>query len=157
VLHRRIEHEYRAGIAAAIRPTIVRVDNFADESRERRSRLAAEQAIDQVLADSFPASDPPSWNPGISLLNPAMGLKPQAERAETGADAEAQARASDIIDVSRSSDADRTFLKSLVSFAGAAGIALLVPLVILVIGLPIVLLVRGVLELTNWFFGGAVV
>ena len=57
------------------------VDRAAEESRERRSRLAAEQAVDQALADSFPASDPPSWNPGIALLNPAMEVEP--ERGET--------------------------------------------------------------------------
>jgi hypothetical protein len=33
-------------------------------------RLAAERAIDDVLADSFPASDPPSWNSGIALADP---------------------------------------------------------------------------------------
>lgn len=35
--------------------------------RDRRERLAAERAIDDVLADSFPASDPPSWNPGGAM------------------------------------------------------------------------------------------
>ena len=35
-------------------------------SRERRQRLAAERALDAVLADSFPASDPPSWTLGVA-------------------------------------------------------------------------------------------
>lgn len=30
-----------------------------------------EYAMDQVLADSFPASDPPSWNLGIARAGPA--------------------------------------------------------------------------------------
>jgi hypothetical protein len=46
-------------------------------------------------------------------------------------------------------------VQGLVSLAGAAGIALLVPLVILLIGLPIALSVRGVLELFSWLFGVA--
>ena len=76
MFHTRTTIEYRAGTAAAVLSTMVGVDKFADESSERGSRLAAEEALDQVLADSFPASDPPSWNPGIALLSPAVGLKP---------------------------------------------------------------------------------
>ena len=30
-------------------------------------RLTAERALDAVLADSFPASDPPPWTLGVSL------------------------------------------------------------------------------------------
>jgi hypothetical protein len=33
-------------------------------------RPAAERAIDDVLEDSFPASDPPSWNPGVARVKP---------------------------------------------------------------------------------------
>ena len=73
MFHTRTTIEYRAGTAAAVLSTMVGVDKFADESSERGSRLAAEEALDQVLADSFPASDPPSWNPGIALVNPAVG------------------------------------------------------------------------------------
>ena len=37
----------------------------ASQAAERR--LAAERALDAVLADSFPASDPPSWTLGVSF------------------------------------------------------------------------------------------
>ena len=70
-------------------------------------RLAAERAVDGVLSDSFPASDPPSWTLGVT--------HPQIKRQATNADG-------------------RTFLDGLSSLAGSASIALLVPLVILVIG-----------------------
>ena len=76
MLHTRTTIEYQAGTAAAILPTVVGVDKFADASSEFGDRLAAEEALDQVLADSFPASDPPSWNRGIARLNPLVGLNP---------------------------------------------------------------------------------
>ena len=59
------------------------------------------------------------------------------------------------VDVSRPMSAERTFLQGLVSLAGAAGIALLVPFAILLVGLPVVLAVRGVLEVIGWLFGVA--
>jgi hypothetical protein len=58
-----------------------------------------------------------------------------------------------VIGVRRPAADGRTFLKSLVSLAGAAGIALLVPFVILLIGLPIALSVRGVVEALSWLIG----
>jgi hypothetical protein len=132
-------------------PTIV--DRAVEESQERRRRLAVEQALDQVLADSFPASDPPSWNPGIARLNPAVDVKPEAERSESIAGTPARTGTSGIIDVSRPTGGDRTFLQGLVSLAGAAGIALLVPFAILLVGTPIALPIRGVLGLFGWLFG----
>jgi hypothetical protein len=55
-----------------------------------------------------------------------------------------------VIDVSTQATAARTFLNGMVSLAGAAGIALLVPLVILLIGMPIALAARGVAEAASW-------
>jgi hypothetical protein len=43
-----------------------------EEVTSTRRRLAAERAIDDVLQDSFPASDPPSWNPGIARPDPSV-------------------------------------------------------------------------------------
>lgn len=58
----------------------------------------------------------------------------------------------DVIDVSRTPAYQRTFVKTLVSVTGAAGIALLVPVVIILIGIPVALSVRGVAAATSWLF-----
>jgi hypothetical protein len=73
--------EYRDGVAAVV-PPIVGVDRIVDEAGDRQARLAAERALDEVLADSFPASDPPSWNPGIIRPQPADGLAAGAMSAQ---------------------------------------------------------------------------
>ena len=66
--------DYRAGTRAAIQPVAVGLPSGADDFSERRKRLEAERAIDDVLADSFPASDPPSWNAGVSRPEPAASM-----------------------------------------------------------------------------------
>jgi hypothetical protein len=153
MLHTNSATEYRVRAERAIPPTIVTGDAVAEESSARHSRLAAEQALDAVLADSFPASDPPSWNPGTALLNPAAGSKRDAKRSEAIAGSLARTGESGLIEVSKPIGADRTFLRGLVSLAGTAGLALLVPFGILLVGLPIALSIRGVVELFGWLFG----
>ena len=48
---------------------------------------------------------------------------------------------------------DMTWVQGLVSFASASALMLLVPVAILIVVIPIVLAIRGVLELVLWLFG----
>jgi hypothetical protein len=93
-------------------------------------------AIDATLSDSFPASDPPSWNPAIVRPSPAGVIA-------------SPAFVTDVLDLSRPKDAP-AFLQALVSVGAAAGIALLVPFVILVAAAPFALALRGVAEGIAW-------
>ena len=68
--HFRTSIDYRGGDVAIV-PTISSVDGRIGDFSHPRQARAAERAIDDVLADSFPASDPPSWNPGITRPDPA--------------------------------------------------------------------------------------
>jgi hypothetical protein len=150
MFHTTATIEYRAGTAAVL-PVILGTDTIVDEARERRT-LAAEQALDQVLADSFPASDPPSWTPAIATPMAAVGVRRRT--GVPGAIAESGERdASNVIDTSLSASAGRTLLQGLATLAGTAGLALLVPIAILIVGTPFALAVRGVLEAIGWFFG----
>jgi len=154
VLYTRNTIEYRDSTLAAIVPAAVGIDGRVDDFRDRRERLAAERAIDDVLADSFPASDPPSWNPGITRLALGGNLADRASRHTPLTDAGARwAGLSDVVDVSRPTRGGRTFLQGLASLAGAVGIALAVPFVILLIGSPVALVVRGLLEAVGWVLG----
>ena len=154
MLYTRDTIEYRDSTLAAIVPAAVGIDGRLDDFRDRRDRLAAERAIDDVLADSFPASDPPSWNPGIT--RPALDAElPHRASRQTPLTkvGERENWFSDVIAVSGPTRGGRTFLQGLVSLAGAAGIALAVPFVILLIGLPIAFTVRGLLGVVGWVIG----
>jgi len=148
VIYQRATLEYpENAYNAVVRPGIA-VQWPEAESEPRQQRLAAELAMDNVLADSFPASDPPSWTLGIT--------RPQPQRPATTVEtiAPAPSRAAlvrdDVIDVSRPSTDGRTVRSNLTSWAAGAAIALLVPFIILFIGLPIVAAVRGVVEAVSW-------
>lgn len=91
------------------------------------------QAIDDVLAGTFPASDPPAWTPGVAVPAPRHDDRGRA----------------DVIDVSIS-PADRSTAPPVVSLLGAAALSLLVPLAIFAVGAPVAVGVRGALELTGW-------
>ena len=157
MLYTRNTIEHRDGTLTAIVPAAVVIGHRVDELRDRRERLAAERAIDDVLADSFPASDPPSWNSGITRLALGGNLADRASGHTPLTDAgERWAGLSDVVDVSRPIREGRTFLQGLVSLTGAAGIALALPIVILLIGLPIALAVRGLLEVVGWVLGVAI-
>jgi hypothetical protein len=131
------------------------IGHRVDELSDRRERLAAERAIDDVLADSFPASDPPSWNPGITRLALGGHLADRASGHTTLTDAGVRwAALSNVVDVSRPTG--RTFLQGLTSLTGAAGISLAFPFVVLLIGLPIALAVRSLLEVVGWVLGVAI-
>ena len=151
MLHTRTSIEYRDSTIAAVVPAVVG-NSIVSEVGDRHARLAAERALDEVLADSFPASDPPSWNPGIVRPGPAGHVTRGAAPAE---DAERTLPMADVVTVSRPAHADRTFLQALASLFGAAGLALLIGGAILLIGLPLALVVRGLLEAIGWLFGVA--
>ena len=91
--HTTIAMEYRAGTGAANAISIVGVDRVAEQSSELRQRLADERALDDVLAESFPASDPPSWTPGVARPGPAGGVELRTEQSETIANPTAPANA----------------------------------------------------------------
>lgn len=84
---------------------------------------------------SFPASDPPSWTFGIARVD--------------AIDSGRNAKNGGVVDVSSPSYSDRTLLQYSGSLAGAIGIALLVPFVTLLVGLPIALAVR-LAEAISW-------
>jgi hypothetical protein len=136
MLNTRTAIEYRDG-AAAVLPSVITHDQLVDEAGRREARLAAEQAIDEVLEESFPASDPPSWNPGIVRPQPIGHVGADGEPTQVAANG---ARTIDVIDVPRLTRADRMFVLGLVPLLGAAAVGL-------------TFVVGGALKVTAWLLG----
>ena len=111
----------------------------------RSSNLTA-QRIDEVLAGTFPASDPPAWTPGIARLAPAIAKRP----AESDiSEPDSNRLRGDVIDVSRSGS-ERTFAQAIASWIGTAALAMLVGLAIVAVGTVLTLGVRGVVATAEW-------
>lgn len=91
----------------------------------------AERQIDEMLANSFPASDPPSWTLTGAETSPV-------ERSATTDPA---------VSAWRALSAGRYF-RAMAAVLGAAGLALMVPLFVIV--LPLAIVYRLVLEVTGW-------
>jgi hypothetical protein len=113
-----------------------------------------ERALDQTLADSFPASDPSPWTLGVAHRDSkpdAIARLSQSVADSAGAElACPRALVNDVVTFSGGSRGPRTPIQQLATLAGAMGVALLVPVAILVVGLPVVLLVRGIVEAITW-------
>jgi len=62
------------------------------------------------------------------------------------------AHMSETIDVSRPAGSELTVTRMIVDWINAAGLALLFPLLILAVGLPLVLAVRGLLAIVQALF-----
>jgi hypothetical protein len=151
-LYTRAAIEQRGSGSGFLLPSIAEGDVRVARSVDQEARYAAELALDQVLEDSFPASDPPSWTLGVARpasFSRTGSAESTDETAMENSDRRSATVTSDVIDISLPR-AGRTFIQALVSLAGAAGIALLVPFAILLIGLPAALLVRGVTEAVGW-------
>ena len=108
------------------------------------------QAIDDVLAGTFPASDPPAWTPGMARPAPDIGRTSDTRTAQDESD---EVRSPHAVDESPPADAFRMVLQAVSSLLGAAGIALLFPLAILAVGTPVALAIRGLLEAARWLAG----
>lgn len=103
-----------------------------------QARLAYASEMDTALAASFAASDPASWRSGVAR---------DQRRRDPIHDASA-VEAVDDVPGSTSLTTRHRWLKGVLALFQGAGVALLFP--IFIVGLPVALAFRVVLELTGW-------
>lgn len=80
----RIAAELRKSAFATVTSVGAHTDEHVIDAADRRRTLAAERAMDAALADSFPASDPPSWMPGVARPQRPSSTSASGERDASG-------------------------------------------------------------------------
>ena len=87
------------------------VDIRSDEHVAVRRERQTEVAMDDTLAASFPASDPPAWNPGIARPTPVDASRVRAHDVRPSAPDQTASDIRGVIDLSRAYGAERTLLQ----------------------------------------------
>jgi hypothetical protein len=109
------------------------------QSHYALSRAEYESEVDVTLAGSFPASDPPSWT---------LGASPWMELAAPIAQASVPAAIDVIV-----RDGRRIGGLRLATLGEAIALTAMIPLAILIAGVPVVALVWGIANAISWLTG----
>ena len=124
---------------------------FGAELVRARTARVTEAAMDETIAESFPASDPPAWNPGLARLMPAAIAEAPRRDVYPPANLDVPITSGPgVIDVSQPRKPNRTAVEVAISIGALVGVVLLAPLAVLTVGTPLAAAVRGLLELIRW-------
>ena len=83
MFHQKATFEYQQHALDVLQRRTATVESLGAEadSHASQQRLAAERALDAILADSFPASDPPSWTLGVRHSAQEIGTTSDGDAA----------------------------------------------------------------------------